>query len=266
MITLSVLYALHRTLEHTFKTIKPVSVLISLHFISQNRNTHLINSGLTSQLLLFFQLPPQNSLSAPGSTWTLLNSCDLSLIIYRYWPVENTSQSQSYLTTTGYSVSLSWYQATIRGQRPILLSLPRKIFADICGFFLVGRPLLKRGYVCNLSVQLLLGHASAMTPRSKNRRTRDHILLSPLTTRRAMVRQLNPTSTRVWLTAKSKSTQQRLLPYNVSALTAENTFENSYSTARHRTRIIHLFSVAVYTPMPSKGRCLHSSHLITTIV
>jgi hypothetical protein len=37
-----------------------------------------------------------------------------------------SSQSQSYLTTDGQSVSLSWCQASVRDPRPIFLSLPCK--------------------------------------------------------------------------------------------------------------------------------------------
>jgi hypothetical protein len=43
-----------------------------------------------------------------------------------------------------------------------------------------GMPSPTRGRVCNLSIQLLLGLASAVTLGSKPLRTRDHILLSHL--------------------------------------------------------------------------------------
>jgi hypothetical protein len=43
-------------------------------------------------------------------------------------------------------------------------------------FCLFGAPTLTRGRVCNSSVQLLLGLASAVTLRSRSRGTRDHVL------------------------------------------------------------------------------------------
>jgi hypothetical protein len=47
---------------------------------------------------------------------------------------------KSYLTIDGGSASVSWYRATIRGPRPIFISLPWKIFSDTCSFLLVRRP------------------------------------------------------------------------------------------------------------------------------
>jgi hypothetical protein len=46
--------------------------------------------------------------------------------------------------------------------------------------FFMCAPSLTRGWICNLLVQLLLGHARSVTLRSKSRRTHDHILLSHL--------------------------------------------------------------------------------------
>jgi hypothetical protein len=56
--------------------------------------------------------------------------------------------SRSYVSTDGQSASLSWYQTTIWDLRPIFLSLPWKIFSNICGFLTVGRPRRREdGYV-----------------------------------------------------------------------------------------------------------------------
>jgi hypothetical protein len=54
--------------------------------------------------------------------------------------VTTAVQSQSYLTTDGQSVSLSWYQVTIQDPRPIFVSLSWKIFSDICIFLLMKSP------------------------------------------------------------------------------------------------------------------------------
>jgi hypothetical protein len=93
----------------------------------------------------------------------------------RIWTMKSSSHSQRYLTTDGQSVSLFWYQTAIRDPPPNFLSLSWNIFSVICGFHHLGR-----GWFCNLSVQLLLGFATAVILRSKSRRTRDHILLSHL--------------------------------------------------------------------------------------
>jgi hypothetical protein len=49
----------------------------------------------------------------------------------------------------------------------------------ICGFLLLGHS-LTRGRVCNLPIQLLHCHASALPLKSRYRGTPDHILLSHL--------------------------------------------------------------------------------------
>jgi hypothetical protein len=57
-----------------------------------------------------------------------------------------------------------------------LLEIPSRQL-HVCYFV---APSLRRGLVCNLLVQLLLGLARAVTLGSKSRRTHDHILLSHL--------------------------------------------------------------------------------------
>jgi hypothetical protein len=53
-------------------------------------------------------------------------------------------------------------------------------FETFAVFFLYGEPSLTRGRVCNLSIQLVLVLASAVTLPSKSRRALDHISLSHL--------------------------------------------------------------------------------------
>jgi hypothetical protein len=58
---------------------------------------------------------------------------------YSKFLLQNYScQRESYLTTNGQSACLSWYQATIWDQRPILPSLSRKLSPDVCGVFVWG--------------------------------------------------------------------------------------------------------------------------------
>jgi hypothetical protein len=53
--------------------------------------------------------------------------------------------------------------------------------SDSCGFLVWRHSLsLKRGWVCNLLAELLLGHARAVSLGFKSRRTQDHILLPHL--------------------------------------------------------------------------------------
>jgi hypothetical protein len=87
------------------------------------------------------------------------------------------NQSQIYLTTSGQSASLSWYQAAIWDTRPIILSFHGKYFQAL---FSNQAPYLRRGRICNLSAQLLQGLASSVTLKSKSRRTRGNIFLSHL--------------------------------------------------------------------------------------
>jgi hypothetical protein len=78
-------------------------------------------------------------------------------------------QSQSYLMTDGQSASLSWYQSTIWDPRPIFHFLPRKLYTDVCGFLVWGRPFWQEGrcvlysYKCYwaLPEQSLSGSSSA---------------------------------------------------------------------------------------------------------
>jgi hypothetical protein len=65
-------------------------------------------------------------------------------------------QSQSYLMTDGQSASLSWYQATSKHLRPIFLSLPLKLSADIA-VYEYGASFLMRRWACNLFVQSAIG-------------------------------------------------------------------------------------------------------------
>jgi hypothetical protein len=85
-------------------------------------------------------------------------------------PEDAILHSRSYLTNDGQSPSLSWYQASIWDPRPVFLSLPWNIFADIWGFLLLGALSDERTG--------LLGLASAVTLKWNSRRTRDNILLS----------------------------------------------------------------------------------------
>jgi hypothetical protein len=71
-----------------------------------------------------------------------------------------------------------WYEATIWNPRPISLYLHRNYLPVFAGFLFYG-PSLTRARVCNLLVQLLLRLVSAVTVRSKSRRTWDHLLLTP---------------------------------------------------------------------------------------
>jgi hypothetical protein len=75
------------------------------------------------------------------------------------------AQSRSYLTTDGQSTSLSRFQASIWGTRPILLFSSTEII-NSCGFLIV-RHLLWRKDGCYLLVQLFLGFASAGCSRAE---------------------------------------------------------------------------------------------------
>jgi hypothetical protein len=88
--------------------------------------------------------------------------------------------SSSNLTTDGQSARLSWYQATSWHPRPILSSLHGYYLQIFSVFVWFGAPSLTRGRVCNLLIQVLLSHTSAVTLGSKSRRNWDHILLSHL--------------------------------------------------------------------------------------
>jgi hypothetical protein len=92
-------------------------------------------------------------LFSPGTGWpsyylrhwvSICHFLRFAVLRWRYYNM-GSSHSQSYLTTDGKSTSLSWYQATMWGPRPIFLSLPRKLSTKICGFLSVGRPLSREG-------------------------------------------------------------------------------------------------------------------------
>jgi hypothetical protein len=94
--------------------------------------------------------------------------------------INHVSQSQNYLMTDGQSASLSWYQATFWDLGLIFFFTSMENIIRHSLFSSYGEPSLRREWVCNLCVQLLLGLTSAVTLRSKSHRTCDYILLSHL--------------------------------------------------------------------------------------
>jgi hypothetical protein len=126
------------------------------------------------------------------ATWSLL----FPLLTHLYPLTPAQSSSSNYLTADGHSAHMSWYQVTILDLWPIFLSLHINYIQTLAVFFQCGVPSLKRKWICNLLIQLILGLASSVTLGFKSHSTRDHMLLSqlrfvpflsPLTTYRTMV-------------------------------------------------------------------------------
>jgi hypothetical protein len=101
-------------------------------------------------------------------------SCAINMISMTPVSCLHLRWSGSYFATDRQPARPSWYRAPIRRPWP-----HSNYYWTFPGVFLWARS-LTRGQACNLSVQLLLGLASAVTLWSKSRRTRDYILLSHL--------------------------------------------------------------------------------------
>jgi hypothetical protein len=106
---------------------------------------------------------PTGDCLSPNPVLQLSTTCCHSL-------KSNQSQSQSYDTTDGQSVSLSWWKAHLLSKARFLL-LSRQLQIRWC-----GAPSLMKGRVCRL--QLLLPLASIVILGTESRGTQDHILLS----------------------------------------------------------------------------------------
>jgi hypothetical protein len=109
--------------------------------------------------------PDHRFLAASVHHWLVVTACRTT------HNLDGLCQSQSYVTTDGQSVSLSWCQAPPEFQYQIFVTV-RQLWVCWC-----RAPSLTRGRVCRL--QLLLILASAVILGSESRRTHDHILLSP---------------------------------------------------------------------------------------
>jgi hypothetical protein len=74
----------------------------------------------------------------------LLGTADYALLVTR-----RRSQSRSYFTTDGQSVSMSWYRALLLDLRPDIISCRNVAVWNLRSCF-CGTPSLTRGLVCNL--------------------------------------------------------------------------------------------------------------------
>jgi hypothetical protein len=103
-----------------------------------------------------------------------VKSSTLQLLNYlkRRLPDESSVQSQTYVTTSGQSASLSWCRAPIWGLRPDFYC------CQTVASVLMWDALSDERMVCRL--QLLLVLATAVILGSESRGTRDHILLSQI--------------------------------------------------------------------------------------
>jgi hypothetical protein len=106
-----------------------------------------------------------NSLTHLPTASSLTNSTD--------WLGRSRSQSQSYATTDGQSVSLSWCQALIWGTQDNIFTTVRQLRICWC-----GAPSLTRGQAGRLILLLVL--AGTIILGSESRGTHDHILLSQI--------------------------------------------------------------------------------------
>jgi hypothetical protein len=125
----------------------------------------LLSSGFQRRTFTFFWTPELSTASAAFHFSQLQLSID-------------STPSQSYITTDGQSVSLSWCQAPIWGPRPISLFLSLKIMFSQLRVRHFGTFSLTSGRACSL--QLLLYLASAVTLESEFRGTHEQILLSQI--------------------------------------------------------------------------------------